>query len=260
MFLKAGFFALFATFALYADDAGGVLFKTHCAPCHGDKGDGGRGANIAVRKLQRAPDDAALANLIANGIPGTQMPATRMTDDERLQLVQFVRTLGRQGAAEASAGSVTGDRARGEQIFNNKGNCMRCHMVAGRGGRMGPDLTDIGSHRSPSFLRTSILEPEAEVPETFSFYRRVIYMTDAYLRVRVVTADGKQISGTRMDEDTFTIQLRDDSDRVYSFRKSELKELHKDWGKSPMPSYKNSLSASELEDVVAYLASLQGAP
>ena len=105
-----------------------------------------------------------------------------------------------------------------------------------------------------------MLDPEAEVPNTFSFYRRVIYMTDVYLRVRVVTKDGKQITGTRMDEDSFTIQLRDDADHIYSFRKSELQELHKDWGKSPMPSYRNLLSSSEVEDVVAYLASLQGTP
>jgi putative heme-binding domain-containing protein len=248
---------LLAATILQADDVGGVLFKTHCAPCHGDKGDGGRGANIAVKRLPRAPDDAALASIISNGIPGTQMPATRMTDDERTQLVQYVRILGQNGATQTSAGVVKGDRTRGEQIFRNKGRCSQCHMVSGYGGRMGPDLSDIGGHRSPAFLRMSILEPQAEVPETFAFYRRVIYMTDAYLRVRVVTGGGKQITGTRMDEDTFTIQLRDDSDRIYSFKKNDLKELHKDWGKSPMPSYRNSLSASELEDVVAYLASLQ---
>jgi cytochrome c oxidase cbb3-type subunit 3 len=257
---RASIFLIFAASAAQADDTGGVLFKTHCAPCHGDKGEGGRGANLAVKKLPRAPDDAALASLIANGIPGSSMPATRMTDDERTQLVQFVRTLGHAGAAQASAGSVTGDRTRGEQIFRTKGNCVKCHMVSGRGGRMGPDLSDVGSHRGPAFLRTSMLDPEAEVPETFSFYRRVIYMTDAYLRVRVVTKDGKQITGTRMDEDSFTIQLRDDGDHIYSFRKSELQELHKDWGKSPMPSYRNLLSSSEVEDVVAYLASLQDTP
>jgi cytochrome c oxidase cbb3-type subunit III len=239
----------------WADDTGPVLFKTHCAPCHGDKGDGGRGANLAVRKLSRAPDDAALANIISTGIPGTQMPATRMSDDERGQLVAFVRTLGQ---ANLSGGAVTGDRARGEEIFWAKGNCGKCHAVRDRGGRIGPELTDIGSHRSPAFLKTSILEPEAEVPETFAFYRKVIYMTDAYLRVRVVTRDGKQISGTRVDEDTFTIQLRDDSDHVYSFNKDELKELHKDWGKSAMPSYKATLAEAEVNDLVAYLASLRG--
>jgi putative heme-binding domain-containing protein len=248
---------LLAVGPLLADDVGGVLFKAHCAPCHGDKGDGGRGANLARRRLPHAPDDGALGSIIANGIPGTQMPATRMTDDERRQLVQYVRTL---GLAAAPAEAVSGDRARGEQTFWSKGNCGQCHTVGARGGRIGPDLTDVGSHRSASYLKTSILDPEAEVPEIFSFYRKTIYVPDAYVRVRAVTKDGKQLSGTRVDEDTFTIQFRDDSDHIYSFKKDELKELHKDWGKSPMPSYAKVLTAAEVNDVVAYLTSLVGEP
>ncbi len=246
--------------SVFADDVGGVLFKTHCAPCHGDKGDGGRGANLAVKRLPHAPDNAALARIIAEGIPGTQMPATRMTDDERSQVVEYVRTLGQNAAAQTVSGVVTGDAAKGEEIFWGKAKCGNCHTIGARGGRMGPDLTDVGSRRSPKFLKTSMEEPEAEVPETFEFYRRWIYVPDAYLRVRVVTQDGRTITGTRMDEDSFTIQFRDDADRIYSFRKTELKELHKDWGKSPMPSYKKTLSAEELNDVAAYLSSLQGMP
>ena len=105
-----------------------------------------------------------------------------------------------------------------------------------------------------------MLDPEAETPENFAQYRKVIYMPDNYLRVRVVTSDGKQIAGARVDEDTFTIQIRDDASRIYSFRKDQLKELHEDWGKSPMPSYRGVLSDSEIQDVIAYLTSLQGAP
>jgi cytochrome c1 len=103
------------------------------------------------------------------------------------------------------------------------------------------------------------LEPEAEVPENFASYRKVIYMPDNYLRIHAVTKDGRQIDGVRVDEDTFTIQIRDAQDRLYSFRKEELKELRKDWGKSPMPGYRGVFSESEVQDVVAYLASLQGA-
>ena len=208
-----------------------------------------------MRRLPRAPDDAALAAIIAQGIPGTQMPATRMTAEESAQLVAYVRSLGRSQAAQ-----IPGDKTRGESLFRSKGNCGQCHTVGDRGGRLGPDLTEIGTKRSPAYLRTSLLDPEADVPENFSSYRKVIYMPDNFLRVRVVTQDGKAISGVRVDEDTFTIQIRDDSDHLYSFRKNELRELHKDWGKSPMPSYRGVFTESELQDVVAYLASLQGAP
>ncbi len=94
-------FALFS-FA-FADDRGEILFRVHCAPCHGPKGDGGRGSNLAVPRLLRAPDDAALSSVIALGIPGTQMPATRMTDEENRQLVAFVRSLGRNQHVRPSA-------------------------------------------------------------------------------------------------------------------------------------------------------------
>jgi putative heme-binding domain-containing protein len=251
--LKAVLSILLALSAASAAETGESLFRTHCAPCHGAKGDGGRGANLAVRKLPRAPDDAALGNVINLGIAGTAMPPTRMTDAERALLIAYVRGLGRSQTVQV-AGSV----AKGEELFWSKGNCGMCHTVGPRGGRLGPDLTEIGAKRSPAYLQTSLLNPEAEVPEGFAFYRKVIYMPDNFLRVRAVTNDGKQITGVRVDEDTFTIQIRDDSDHLFSFRKDELRELQKDWGKSPMPSYRGRLSDGELQDIVAYLSSLRG--
>jgi putative heme-binding domain-containing protein len=234
---------------------GELLFRTHCAPCHGPDGDGGRGSNLAVRKLPRAPDDAALSAIITQGIPGTQMPGTRMTEEENRRLVAYVR-----GLARSQPPQLAGDRANGEQIFWSKGNCGQCHTVGPRGGHMGPDLTEIGARRSPAYLRTSLLDPQADVPETFAVYRRVIFMPDNFLQVRAIASDGRQITGVRVNEDAFTIQIRDYSDRLYSLNKDELQELHKDWGKSPMPDYRSVLSEYEVKDVVAFLSSLQGGP
>ena len=62
----------------------------------------------------------------------------------------------------------------------------------------------------------------------------------------------------RLNENLLSIQLRDYSGGLHSFLKSELRELHKDWGKSPMPSYRNVLTPQEIADVVSYLASLKG--
>jgi cytochrome c oxidase cbb3-type subunit III len=241
--------------ALLAADSGPGLFRIHCAPCHSPNGEGGRGPNIAVRKLPRAPNDDALSKIIAQGIPGTQMPGTRMTADENRDLVSYVRSL-----ARAQSPQVKGDQANGERLFWSKGNCGQCHTVGARGGRMGPDLTEIGTRRGPENLRQSLLDPEAEVPETFAVYRRVIFTPDNFLQVRAVTPDGRRITGVRVNEDAFTIQLRDASDRIYSFRKDDLLELHKDWGTSPMPSYRGILGDAEIQDVIAYLMSLQGAP
>ena len=237
---------------LTAADAGQVLFQAHCAPCHGPAGDGGRGSSLALPRLLRAPDDAALSAIITAGIPGTQMPGTRMTADENRQLVAHVRSLGERRPEPAP-----GDASRGDRIFWGKGKCGGCHTVGPRGGRVGPDLTAIGAKRSALHLRTSLLDPEAETPETFAVYRRVIYMPDNFLVVHVVTADGRRLTGVRLNEDTFSIQFRDYSDRIHSFQKSELKEFKKDWGKSPMPGYRGSLTEVELQDLIAYLLSLR---
>jgi cytochrome c oxidase cbb3-type subunit 3 len=252
---KVAGWLLLGAWVLCGADSGESLFRIHCAPCHGLNGTGGRGPDLTVHKLSRASDDGALAKIISLGIPGTQMPGTRMTVDENRQLVAYTRGLGRSQPAQ-----IQGDRANGERLFWSKGNCGRCHTVGPRGGRLGPDLTGIGARRGAEHLRESLLDPEAEIPETFAVYRRVIFMPDNFLRVRVVTRDGRQITGIRMNEDTFTIQMRDDLDRLYSFRKEELREFHEDWGKSPMPSYRGVLSDSEIQDVIAYLVSLEGAP
>ncbi|HEV2444514.1 MAG TPA: c-type cytochrome, partial [Candidatus Sulfopaludibacter sp.] len=149
-----------------------------------------------------------------------------------------------------------GDRANGERLFWSRGGCGGCHTVGARGGHVGPDLTGIGTRRGPEYLRAVVVNPEAEIPDTFTVYRRVIYMPDNFLQVRVVTLDGTAITGARVNEDGFTIQIRDYADRLYSFRKDELRELHKDWGKSPMPAYRGRLSEAEIRDLVSYLASL----
>src|SRR5947209_8322323 len=243
---------LLATLSFCADPAA-ELFRIHCAARHAADGSGGRGPALALPKLPRAPDDPALSAIIATGIPGTQMPGTRMTAGENRALVAYVRAL-----YQPRSQAVPGDPANGERLFWSQGNCGRCHTVGDRGGRLGPDLTAIGLRRGAQYLRASLLDPEAEVPDNFAFYRRVIYMPDNFLQVRVVTPDGASITGARVNEDSFTIQLRDAADRLYSFRKDQLRELHKDWGKSPMPSYRGVLSQTELRDLVAYLSRLQG--
>jgi mono/diheme cytochrome c family protein len=78
------------------------------------------------------------------------------------------------------------------------------------------------------------------------------------LQVRLVTKDGKRMNGVRTGEDTFTIQVRDMSGNPHSFVKQDLKELQRDTGKTPMPSFKTTLSTAEMDDLVAYLVSLRG--
>jgi cytochrome c oxidase cbb3-type subunit III len=219
---------------------GEKLFSVHCALCHGPKGEGGRGPLLAQAKLSHAPDDAALLKVIEEGIRGTEMPAAgAMSDHEMRQTAAYVRSLGK-----VSTKPVPGNPAHGADIYRSKGNCGSCHSIHGDGGVSGPDLADIGSRRSAAYLRESIVDPQAAVPE-------------GYLLVALVTKNGQNLKGVRVNEDSFSIQVRDDSGRSYSFWKTDVATIDKQRGKSPMPSYKGQLTDDELTDLVAYLASLK---
>ncbi len=222
---------------------GDRLFLGQCARCHGPKGEGGLGAILARPRLRHAPDDESLFRVIREGVWGTEMPgAFTSTSREIWQLAAYVRSLG-----HLATETLPGDPRRGQETYRTKGNCGQCHIVSGQGASVGPELTDIGARRNAAYLRAALLQPEAAVPEGF-------------LQVRVVTKNGRRITGIRLGEDTFTIQLTDLNGRTYSFLKQDLKDLQRDFGKSPMPSYQGVLAAAELDDLIAYLASLRGNP
>jgi len=232
--------------------AGKKLFAAHCAACHGSRGEGGRGVRLTT--LTRATDGESLFHIIQKGIPGTEMPPTPLSDDEIRDVGSFVLSLRRGSVLEALAGGE-----RGEQVYRKSG-CAKCHTIGREGGILGPDLSSIGARRRPDYLRRALLDPEADIPENFGQYRWYTVIPDNFLQVRITTRDGREITGARLNEDPFSIQVRDLSGRTYSFWKTELKELHKDWGKSPMPGYRDKLTPAEIEDLVSYLASLGGAP
>lgn len=222
-------------------ERGRRLFGTNCAVCHGPAGAGGRGANLAQHNLSRAPDDQALFLVIRQGIPGTEMPPGWwiLNDHEMWQVAAYVRSLGRLAPE-----NVAGDAQAGSQLFRAKG-CIGCHMVALDGGRVGPSLTGIGSRRGAAYFRAVVLDPASSLPEEF-------------LQVQAVTADGKRITGIRLNEDTWSIQLLDLSGHLLSFWKEDLTAIERQPGHTPMPSYRGRLSDRELDDLVAYLVSLRG--
>lgn len=217
------------------------LYLTQCAMCHGPKGEGANGPTLARPKLLHAADDDALKAIIRSGIAGTGMPGTRLIDAELTALAAYVRKLG-----QAPAPVLAGNASRGKALYQGKGNCTACHTLNGYGGAFGPDLTGIGASRSAQHLRQSLVEPNADFPRGFVF-------------VQAVTGAGKSLSGVRVNEDTFSVQFRDAADTLHSFWKSDLREYKKDLAKSPMPSSRGKLTAAELDDLVAYLASLQEA-
>ncbi len=168
------------------------------------------------------------------------MPPSALSTAQIWQLVAYVRTLGHVEQSKS-----TGDARRGEQIYLGKGGCARCHTLGGHGGAIGPDLSDVGARLDRDFIRASLVTPEASVPRDF-------------MEVRLVTKDGQRLTGVRVNEDSFSIQIRDLSNQFHSYWKTELTELAKEPNRSPMPSYSKTLTPEELNDLVAYLESLQG--
>lgn len=222
--------------------SGKKLFENQCGLCHGPRGEGGRGPVLAKPRLARAAGDAALVRIIENGIPGTEMPgANAMSEREVRQTAAYVRSLGRLRPE-----SVPGDAAAGAAVYRGKGGCVNCHAISGDGGVSGPDLAGIGARRNAAYLRESLLNPEAAMP-------------NGYLLVTALPPNAPVVTGTRVNEDSFSIQILDAAGRVHSFWKSDLADLKKQPGKSPMPSYRSSLRDAEITDLVAFLASLKEA-
>jgi putative heme-binding domain-containing protein len=132
---------------------------------------------------------------------------------------------------------------KGQAIFQGKGVCENCHRVRGRGSRLGPDLSEIGSQREPAELRQSILHPDADILPQNRFYY-------------VMKQDGSTVTGRLLNHDTFTVQLMSPKEELLRFRKAELRD-HGFQRNSPMPSYEGKLTAEELSDLIAYLVSLR---
>ena len=150
-----------------------------------------------------------------------------------------------------------GDSDRSRAIYFSKGSCSNCHAIAGRGSAFGPDLTEIGSVRGAAYLRRDLIEPQADVPISASSWLPPPGLPANFLAVTVTLRDGRRLDGIRVNEDTFSLQLRDIKGRILSFPKDALIKIEKRRGYSPMPSYGDQLSVDELDDMTAFLMSLR---
>ena len=219
---------------------GSRLYAAQCATCHGASGDSVGGVDLRSGKFRNATTDQDLMSVIMNGVTGTGMQAFRFDAAELAGIIAYLRSMN-----TFDAGSVrSGDAGRGRVLFEGKGGCMRCHRVGAQGARVAPDLSDIGAIRSAGSLQRSLIDPNSQ-------------MMPLNRPVRAVTRDGKVINGRRLNEDTYTVQLIDDQERLVSLAKADLRD-YTILKTSLMPSYKDTLGADDLADLVAYLLSLKG--
>jgi cytochrome c oxidase cbb3-type subunit III len=240
-----------------AAKAGEFEFRINCAFCHGlGARGGGRGPDLTRTHKRYANSDPELFRIISNGIPGTAMPANGtngqgvgMTDEEIWQLVAYIRSV------EVKAPVVrVGNAAHGKEVFFGDGNCSGCHMVQGKGGHLGPDLTGVAGTRTIESITDSVRNPNGRLAQ--GLMEATKEFAQEYETVTVVTSDGAEIKGTTLNEDDFSVQIIDQSDRLHLFEKDKLRSFTKSRN-SLMPPYKTSLlSDADLHDIIAYLMSV----
>jgi len=219
---------------------GSRLYDAQCTTCHGANGDGVGGVDLRSGKFRNAVTDQDLTRVITTGIQGTGMQAFKFDPSETTGIVAYIRNMN-----SFDRGSVkAGDAGRGRGVVEGKGGCVRCHRVGAEGSRVAPDLSDIGAARSPGSLLRSLTDPTSQ-------------MMPINRPVHVITAAGRRSPCRRLNEDTYSVQLIDDQERLVSLVKSDLRE-YTIVTTSPMPSYKDRLTPDEMSDVVAYLLSLKG--
>ena len=258
----------FSVIACYADSrnpfagsvkaakAGEYGFRINCALCHGlGARGGGRGPDLTIARKRHGSTDAELFQTISNGIPGTAMPANGtngqgvgMTDEEIWEIITYIRSV----EVKAPAKPI-GDAARGQQLFFGDANCSSCHMVHGKGGRIGPDLSGVGGSRRVDALVESVRKPSQKL--AWGLTEPTKEFPQEYETATVVTADGQQIKGVTLNEDSFTIQIMDTSEQVHLFEKDKLRS-YQVTRTSLMPAFKpDMLSDQDLHDIIAYLQS-----
>lgn len=233
---------------------GDSLFRANCSPCHGlNAHGGGRGPDLTSGLWNHGGSDEAIFRTISSGVTGTQMPANLFEDGEIWALVTYLRSV-----SAATHVPVSGDRAKGEAIFFGTGGCAQCHMVKGRGGRLGPDLSQVGSARSVAYLVDSIRDPDKDLSLGMVDPNNHYGIPPEYETVTAVLPDGRRVTGVAMNEDAFSLQLLGRDQELHLFLKKDLREVQHE-RRSLMPAYtEQRLSQEALRDLLAYLTGLRG--
>ena len=214
------------------------LYRRMCGECHALDATGYRGPSLVAYMANGAADEA-MFQVIRRGVPGTEMPQSNRPDHEILQIMAYLRNM---SAVAPSESAPTGNVANGSQLFAKQ--CQSCHRVAGKGGRLGPDLSRVGSARTQAAMVREIRTPHEWIPP-------------AYETVTIVTKDGQKIRGVKKNEDAFSIQVMDMRERIQGYLKSNV-EVQYDKN-SLMPAFDpKRLSDSDLNDLVGYLTTLRG--
>ncbi|HEX4348526.1 MAG TPA: c-type cytochrome [Vicinamibacterales bacterium] len=220
---------------------GSRLYGTQCATCHGATGDTIAGVNLRRGQFPRPMGDDDIRATIMTGVPNAGMPPFALQPAELTGLVAYIRAGFDVGNVPVRLGSAP----QGKTVFDGKGSCGSCHRVEGKGPRVAPDLTDIGTARNPQQLYRSVTEPTTQ-------------MMPINRPVQITMKDGKVIKGRRLNEDTYTVQVITDQERLMSIDRSEIKTLDVAQASTMPTAAATGLTPDNVADLVAYLVSLRG--
>ncbi len=246
--------ALHAAEKTAATKEGASLFRANCSPCHGlNARGGGRGPDLTSGRWIHGSSDSAIFRTISQGVPGTEMPANGFADSEVRAIIAYLRSL-----SPPKQPVAMGDAAKGKELFYGSAACVDCHMVSGRGGVLGPDLSRVGASRSVAYLIDSIREPNKDLSSGMSDPNNHYGLPLVYDTVTVETFDGARLTGVARNEDTYSVQLMSTDQKLHLLFKKDLKEI-KHERRSLMPPYsEDALDAVRIRDLVAYMETLRG--
>jgi len=214
------------------------IYAENCALCHGLEGNWIEAIDLSRNQFRTVVTDHDLKGVIQTGAADGRMPSFDFSDEEIDGIIAYIRI----GFDPEGAMVEIGDAADGEALFHGKAACSTCHRVNGEGPRTAPDLSDIGALRTPGALKRSLVDP-------------VSALLPINRPVTLVTRDGEVITGRRLNEDTYTVQLIDAKERLLSLSKADLTQYEV----STEPTHKpTTLSNEEVADLIAYMLSLRG--
>jgi cytochrome c oxidase cbb3-type subunit III len=219
-----------------AIEAGSVLFANGCAACHGADGHGGRGPNLRERVFWHPVDDETLYKAIEKGIAGG-MPPANLPEEQNWQVVAFVRSL----TSPAFENNVPGDAKAGEELFWGKAGCGGCHRIQGRGGSLGPDLTNVGAMRALPQLRDSVLDPDSEI-------------TTGYESVAVTLKNGTSLRGVARNRTNYSLQLQDKDGNLRLLSMNDVSKITLTKGSIMPRDLARRFDAPAIDNLVAYLS------
>ena len=233
---------------------GEQLYNQNCTSCHGPNGGSGEIGPEIIHNLSMPLrgelNDNQILDVIRNGAPGTVMLAWngKLADDDILKIGAFLHSL--RGTAIDSP--LPGDVGHGEEIFWGKGRCGSCHMLGGKGGLKGPDLTNVAAEYKSNLIVDALTKPNHRIYGDGGVHILELPLMDTYDAVHVTLGDGRTVDGVLLNQDSYSLQLMGDDNQLHLLDRSQVKAIA---SKPPlMPTdYDKRLTRDQFADLMAFL-------